>query len=187
MKRRKFLKAAGTAMTVPVLLNGMKLSAMPKSAMFNNMDETDRVLVLIRLNGGNDGLNMVIPRDQYDGISAVRSNIMIPENNVLSLTDEVGLHPVMTGAQNLYNDGRLGVMQAVGYPNQNRSHFRSTDIWTSGSPANEYWTTGWMGRYFQNLYPEYPEGYPNETYPDPFAITMGRTVSETCQGTASQF
>ncbi|KAA3637667.1 MAG: DUF1501 domain-containing protein, partial [Bacteroidetes bacterium] len=101
--------------------------------------------------------------------------------------DEVGLHPVMTGVQNLYNDGRLGVMQAVGYPNQNRSHFRSTDIWTSGSPANEYWTTGWMGRYFQNLYPEYPEGYPNDTYPDPFAITMGRTVSETCQGTATNF
>lgn len=187
MKRRKFLKAAGTAMTVPVLLNGMKLSAMPKSAMFNSMEETDRVLVLIRLNGGNDGLNMVIPVDQYDGISAVRSNIMIPENNVLSLTDEVGLHPVMSGVQNLYNDGRLGVMQAVGYPNQNRSHFRSTDIWTSGSPANEYWTTGWMGRYFQSLYPEYPEGYPNETYPDPFAITMGRTVSETCQGTATNF
>lgn len=187
MKRRKFLKTAGTAVSVPVLLNGMKLSAMPRSAMFNNMDESDRVLVLIRLNGGNDGLNMIIPVDQYDGIAAVRNNIMIPESDILSLTDNVGLHPVMSGVQNLYNDGRLGVMQAVGYPNQNRSHFRSTDIWTSGSPADEYWTTGWMGRYLQGLYPEYPEGYPNDTYPDPFAITMGRTVSETCQGTATNF
>lgn len=187
MKRRKFLQTAGAAMTVPVLLNGMKLSAMPKSTLFNSMNESDRVLVLIRLNGGNDGLNMVIPRDQYDGIAAVRSNIMIPESSVLSLTDEVGLHPIMTGVHNLYNDGRLAVMQAVGYPNQNRSHFRSTDIWTSGSPAEETWTTGWMGRYFQSLYPDYPQGYPNDTYPDPFAITMGRTVSETCQGTASNF
>ncbi len=174
-------------MTIPVLLNGMKLSAMPKSSMFGSMNETDRVLVLIRLNGGNDGINMVIPIDQYDGIAAVRNNIMIPENNVLPLSNTIGLHPAMTGTHNLFNDGRLAVMQAVGYPNQNRSHFRSTDIWTSGSPANEYWTTGWMGRYFQGLHPDYPEGYPNEEYMDPFAITMGRTVSETCQGTATNF
>jgi uncharacterized protein (DUF1501 family) len=187
MKRRKFLQSAGAAMTIPVMLNGMKLSAMPKSSVFGSMNETDRVLILIRLNGGNDGLNMVIPRDQYDGIAAVRNNIMIPENNVLPLSDTVGLHPIMTGAQNLFNDGRLAVMQAVGYPNQNRSHFRSTDIWTSGSPANEYWNTGWMGRYFQGLHPDFPEGYPNEEFAAPFAITMGRTVSETCQGTSSNF
>lgn len=187
MKRRKFLQATGAAVSVPLLLNGMKLSAMPKSPIFNSMEETDRVLVLIRLNGGNDGLNMVIPRDQYAGISAVRNNIMIPEGNVLGLTDELGVHPAMTGVQNMYNNGHLGIVQGVGYPNQNRSHFRSTDIWTSGSPSGSYWTTGWVGRYFQGMQPAYPDGYPNDDYPDPFAITMGRTVSETCQGTSSNF
>ena len=187
MKRRKFLRTTGAAVSIPLVLNGMNLAAMPKSTVFDSMNETDRVLVIVRLNGGNDGLNMVIPRDQYEGLSAVRGNIIIPEANVLGLTDELGVHPAMAGIQNMYNDGQLDIVQGVGYPNQNRSHFRSTDIWTSGSPSEAYWTTGWMGRYFQEMQPAFPNGYPNESYPDPFAITMGRTVSETCQGTSANF
>ncbi|MFN7119310.1 MAG: DUF1501 domain-containing protein [Saprospiraceae bacterium] len=188
MKRRNFIKSAGTAMSIPLFLKGMPLAAMPKSSIFNFMDpNSDRVLVIIQMNGGNDGLNMIIPRDQYSGIAAVRSNVMIPENKVLALTDKVGLHPVMPGIKALFEDARLNIVQAAGYPNQNRSHFRSTDIWTSGSPANEFWNTGWLGRYFEKDHADFPENYPNPAYPHPFAITMGSIVSQTCQGTASNF
>lgn len=188
MKRRNFIKTAGQAVTLPILLNGMKLSALSRSAIFNAINnDTDRVLVLIQLSGGNDGLNMVIPRDQYSGLANVRPNILIPETSVLPLNDLVGLHPTMTGLKTLFEEGKLNIVQAAGYPNQNRSHFRSTDIWTSGSPADQFWTTGWLGRYMDTQYPGFPEGYPNNEYPDPFAITMGNVVSETCQGVSANF
>lgn len=188
MKRRKFLETTGAAVTLPLFLNGMNVSAFAKSSLFNAMNtETDRVLVLIQLNGGNDGLNTLIPLDQYDNLANARSNIIIPENQILSLTDTNGLHPVMTGVKDLYEDAKLAIIQSVGYPNQNRSHFRSTDIWTTGSPAEEFWTTGWLGRHFDDIHPGFPEGYPNETYPDPIAITIGSIVSETCQGIGANY
>ena len=187
MKRRNFIKTTGAAVTVPLVLNGLKIQGMPKSSLFSNMDETDKIIVLIRLDGGNDGLNMVIPRDQYLGLNAVRENIILPENAVLPLSDTVGLHAKMGSLQNTYNDGQLGIVQGVGYPDQNRSHFRSTDIWTSGSPSNQFWTTGWLGRFFEEDHPSFPENYPNDEFPDPFALTIGKTVSETCQGTSSNF
>ena len=188
MKRRKFLKATGAVVSLPILLNGFRLSAMPRRSIFNAIsDESDRVLVLIQMNGGNDGLNAILPLDQYDRLANVRSNILIPENEILGITDTVGLHPALAGVRSLFDDARLNILQSVGYPNQNRSHFRSTDIWTSGSPAEESWTTGWMGRFFQGGHPSFPENYPNEEYPHPFAITMGSVVSETCQGTAANF
>ena len=93
----------------------------------------------------------------------------------------------MTGLKSQFDDGRVSIVQAVGYPNQNRSHFRSSDIWTSGSPANQQWTTGWLGRYFEEGAPDYPTGYPNDDYPDPFAITLGSLVTETCQGSAVNY
>lgn len=188
MKRRSFIRTTGTAVTLPMLLNGMKVSALPRTSIFNFInDETDRVLVLIQLSGGNDGLNMVIQLDQYDNLANVRGNILVPQSSVLGLTDAVGLHPSMTGIRSMYDNDRLTIVQSAGYPDQNRSHFRSTDIWTSGSPANQNWTTGWLGRYLDGLYPGFPSDYPNDTYPDPFAITMGSLVSETCQGVAANF
>ena len=81
----------------------------------------------------------------------------------------------------------MAVIQSVGYPNQNRSHFRSTDIWTSASPSDEFLSTGWIGRYLDQKYPGYPVGYPNQDNPDPFAITLGAVVSETCQGPIGNF
>lgn len=188
MKRRSFLKHTGQALALPVLLNGFPVSAISRSSLFGNMNSSsDRVLVLIQLNGGNDGLNMVIPVDQYDGLANVRGNILLPQSSLLSLTDTTALHPSMAGVRSLYEQGKLGIVQAVSYPNQDRSHFRSTDIWTSGSPANEFWRTGWLGRYMDSQYANYPEGYPNAEHPHPFAITMGTVVTETCQGTAANF
>ena len=188
MKRRKFLHTAGSAISLPILLNGMSISAMPKSSIFNAIDnDSDRVLVLIQLIGGNDGINTIVPLDQYDNLMNVRGNIMLPQSSLINVNDTLAFHPNMSGIKNLYDDAKLGIVQGVAYPNQNRSHFRSTDIWTSGSPADEFWTTGWIGRHFDELYEGFPEGYPNETYPDPFAITMGNIVSETCQGIAANY
>lgn len=186
MKRRNFLRNSALT-TVPIMLNGMKLSAVPFPFLAGQGPDNDRVLVLIQLNGGNDGLNCVIPIDQYSALSAVRPNILVPESSVLSIESGLGLHPSMLKLQELYNDGKMGIVQGVGYPNQDRSHFRSTDIWTSGSEATEYLNTGWLGRYFNDGHPEYPEGYPNSEYDAPFALTMGSLVSETCQGPLTNF
>src|SRR5512147_1012444 len=94
MKRRNFFRT--TALTaVPVMVNGMKLNAVPFPFMFNKGPDNDRVLVLVQLSGGNDGLNTVIPKDQYSAISNLRSNIMIPESSVLTIEDKVALHPSM--------------------------------------------------------------------------------------------
>jgi uncharacterized protein (DUF1501 family) len=186
MKRRKFLQVSG--LSLPLALNGWNVKALAKSSLFDTIDEnSDKVLVLIQLNGGNDGLNMIVPLDQYDRLANVRSNILIPKTSLLDVGYNNGFHPAMTGLKYVFQNGSMGVIQSVGYPNQNRSHFRSMDIWQSGSPANQIWTTGWLGRYFSKNHPNYPSGYPNATNPHPFALTIGSLVSETCQGTASNY
>ena len=186
MKRRKFIQT--TSLSLPVLLNGFSLRAMPKSSIFSAItNETDRVLVLLQLNGGNDGLAMITPLDQYDKLGNARGNILIPESSLLDVGFNNAFHPAMTGLKSVFDDGKMSVIQAAGYPNQNRSHFRSSDIWTSGSPADVVWTTGWLGRNFEKDHPAYPEGYPGGDFPDPFAITIGSLVSETCQGTIANF
>jgi len=188
MKRRDFVKNMAIASAgVPIVFkSGIKIQSLAKQ-MFKVADMADdRVLVVIRLNGGNDGLSTVIPIDQYDNLVIQRDNVLIPETSILSLTNAVGFHPIMTGMQNMYNDGHLGIIQNVGYPEQNRSHFRSMDIWSSGlidSPAD----TGWLGRNFDNHYPNYPDAYPDAQNPDPFAISMGYEVSSTCQGLMANF
>ena len=187
MKRRSFLQKS-SFVSVPLLLNGLSLSAVNRSKVFATLnDDSDNILVLVQMNGGNDGLNTIIPLDKYDILNTVRSNVMIPESDVLKLQDDRGLHPTMTGIRNLYDQAKVAIVQDAGYPNQNRSHFRSTDIWTTGSPADEFWTTGWLGRYLESYYADYPVGYPNESCPDPFAISLGSSVSETCQGSSSNF
>ncbi|HMQ49645.1 MAG TPA: DUF1501 domain-containing protein [Saprospiraceae bacterium] len=188
MKRRTFLRHTGTAVSIPLLLNGLKLSASPRQAMFRHLNpDNDKVIVLIQLIGGNDGLNCIVPMDQYDNLANARGNILLPENELLYVTDTNFFHPAMLGMKSLYDDAKMRIVQSVGYPNQNRSHFRSLDIWNTGSPAEEAWRTGWFGRYFESLHPSFPTNYPNEEYPHPFAITMASIVSETCQGTASNF
>ena len=189
MKRRSFLKYTSQALALPLIINGQRLSAITQPALMRGIhSENDRILVLLRLNGGNDGLNTIIPLDQYDNLAQVRSNILLPENDLLSISDANALHPTMQGIQQLFENERVGIIQSVGYPNQNRSHFRSTDIWTSGSPADENWQTGWLGRHMDELYPGFPEGYPNDDYPHPFAINMGSSiVSNTCQGSSANY
>jgi uncharacterized protein (DUF1501 family) len=187
MKRRSFLKNGALAsLSLPFVQNGFSMQAIAKQLFEVPKSAEDKVLILIRMNGGNDGLNMVFPRDQYAEMLVQRSNILVPETAILPLTLEVGLHPKMTGMQTLFDEGKLSVIQNVGYPEPNRSHFRSMDIWTTGAlDINQ--TSGWLGRYFDSAYPNFPDAYPNVDFPDPFAISMGSEVSTTCQGLMGNF
>lgn len=187
MNRRSFIKNLGMAVGGPMMLNGLGLSPLTRSFLTNFLGETDKILVLVQLNGGNDGLNTLIPLDQYDKLKNARGSILIPENQILPLTGTLGFHPQMTGMKSLFDEGKIGIIQSVGYPDQNRSHFRSLEIWASGSPSNQFWNTGWAGRYLDGEAPGYPIGYPNATAPHPFAISMGYLVSETCQGDVANY
>lgn len=180
MKRRKFIKSAAAAgVVVPAMVNGIPLKAHSTNAwmqsMLNPMVDTDHVMVVIYLGGGNDGLNTTIPLDQYAKLNTARSNVMIPQNRILSLNGQsaLGLHPSMTGMQTLFNEGKLKIVQNVGYPNPNFSHFRSTDIWASGSDSEQYLNTGWLGRYLEEEFPGFPLNYPNASNPDPLAVQVG--------------
>lgn len=147
----------------------------------------DRKLVLIQLDGGNDGLNMVIPISQYDNLANARRNILVDQVKILKLTDETGLHPSMPELTNLYKDGKVQIIQGVGYPNPNLSHFRSKDILISASDSNTEISSGWLGRMFSNQYPGYPTGYPNDKQPHPIALTIGSTSSAVCQGELANY
>lgn len=190
MKRRDFLRKTIPATVLPSLLNGYSFKAFSSSPLAQalaNSVITDHVLVLIQLNGGNDGLNMVIPLDQYSNLSAARPNLLIPDTQVLPIfgTLDTGLHPAMSGMQQLFNDGKVSIVQGVGYPSPNFSHFRSTDIWLSGSDSNQVLSSGWAGRYLNYEYPNFPTGYPNTAMPDPLALQIGSTVSLALQGPAA--
>jgi len=188
MKRRSFLQNTLQGVTLPALLNGFSVKAFGEASPFFDMfglaDDTDHVLVLVQLNGGNDGLNTVIPLDLYSNYRNARTNVAIPENKVLSLSGrkDAGLHPAMTGMQALYNEGKLNIVQAVGYPSPNFSHFRATDIWMSASDSDKFVNTGWAGRYLNQAYPNFPTGYPNSKMPDPVAIQIGSVTSLMLQG-----
>ncbi|MFA6259944.1 MAG: DUF1501 domain-containing protein [Bacteroidia bacterium] len=192
MKRRKFIGTGITGGLLPLLLNGFSIRAMadnPLLSFLGKAGNSDRVLVLIQLNGGNDGLNTVIPIDQYSNLTNARSNIIIAQNKILALSgnDKTGLHPGLAEVRGLYDNGRVAIIQSVGYPNPDFSHFRSTDIWLTASDTNQFLDEGWMGRYLDTKYPGYPTGFPNTTYPDPPAIQIGAMVSPALQGQDGSF
>lgn len=190
MKRRNFLKSIPYAV-LPSVLGGYSIQAFGSNPLLDALSaaytETDKVLVLIQLSGGNDGLNMVLPLDQYSGMSVVRGNILVPDTKALVLPDNpnTGLHPAMTGLFDLYKDGKVNVIQGVSYPTPNFSHFRATDIWMSASDSNQELNTGWAGRYLMNEYPNFPVGFPNSTMPDPLAIQINGSVSSVFQGVSN--
>lgn len=146
--RRDFLKGAVlfSAMGVaPAFLTRAVTGAQPAIAGFRD----DRVLVVIQLGGGNDGLNSVVPYGD-DAYYRVRPTLGLRPERVLKLDDYLGLNDKLTGLKALYDDGLLGLIQGVGYPNPDRSHFRSMEIWHTASESDEYLGTGWIGRYFDN-------------------------------------
>jgi uncharacterized protein (DUF1501 family) len=154
--RRIFLQRSlamlAVAPTVPSFLDRTMMAlANPANAQrLQQPTGTDgKILVVVQLSGGNDGLNTVIPYGD-DIYHRARPALGHDANAVLKIDNYLGLHPNLTAFKELYDNGQMAVVQGVGYPNPNRSHFRSMDIWQSGDPTTEVTTTGWIGRYFDN-------------------------------------
>jgi len=141
VSRRKFIQLgslASASLMVPQFLRGFEFSPKPLPG--------NRALVIIQLSGGNDGLNTIIPY-RNDLYYKSRPQIGIKKESALALTDDVGINPSLKFIKQLYDDGKVSIINGVGYPHPNRSHFRSMDIWQSGSSSDELITSGWIGRY----------------------------------------
>jgi len=164
--RREFFQLGGKGIGLlafsrfaPAFLVNSTLAAAPAP-------EKDRsILVIVQLAGGNDGLNTLVPFEDAD-YYRLRPTLGIPKDKVLALSDTLGLHPSCAALQGLVHDGKLAIVQNVGYPNPNRSHFRSTEIWETGSDSNEFVDTGWIGRYMDNAC----AGSPADDAHDPLAV-----------------
>ena len=189
MKRRNFIKTTALAST-PLLLRGIPVIA---SSEFDSLTlekmalsavNCGKILVIIQQNGGNDGLNTVFPLDQWSKLFNARSNILMAESSVLTLNNNssTGLHPAMTEMKNLYDNGKMMIVQGVSYPNPNFSHFRATDIWFTASGSNQNLDSGWLGRALDIKYPNYPNAYPSAEMSAPLAIQIGSTLPFSLQG-----
>ncbi|MFI5148646.1 MAG: DUF1501 domain-containing protein [Bacteroidia bacterium] len=143
MDRRHFIKAstlASGALFLPSFLKAFERRTLPGG---------NKVLVIIQLGGGNDGLNTIVPFENEIYYNK-RKTLSVPKTEVISLSDQLGMNPGMQGLKEMYDQGWMTVVNSVGYPNPDRSHFRSMDIWQSASDAREYLSTGWIGRYLDS-------------------------------------
>lgn len=192
MKRRSFLKHAGFAAGVPIAFQGMPLKVLGSHQRVQQLaaqSDNDRVIIMLQLHGGNDGLNTVIPLSNYDEYYSRRANIaipykvgnrtLIPLDSTINPEDQVGLHPDMHDFKYLYDVGRAAVFQGVSYENNNGSHFRGRDIWFMGGDSDEYLSSGWIGRYLGQEYEplSYPQDFPTTEMPDPLALEIGNDLS----------
>lgn len=200
MNRRKFLKNGikACASTVVVEQFLMNQHLFGQNALMKAIAGScsDNILVVVQLFGGNDGLNTFIPLDQYSTLQGVRSNIMIPENNlrfatsvnngmatlgnrstVTSKYSDLAFHPAMEGMYNLFEEEKMSLVMSCSYENPDFSHFRATDIWMMGADSNEFLLSGWIGRELEATYGEYgfpdPEELLANGYPDPLSVNMG--------------
>lgn len=176
--RREFLRRSGQGIGLlafspfaPQFLVQSTLAAEPAP-------EKDRsILVLVQLAGGNDGLNTVIPYEDPE-YYRLRPTLGIAKGEVLRLSDTLGLHPGCRPLHALFDDGKLAIVQNVGYPNPNRSHFRSTEIWETASDSNTFAATGWIGRFLDNAC----AGLPADSR-DPAAVHITNGVPQSFMST----
>ncbi|MEN8824766.1 MAG: DUF1501 domain-containing protein [Wenyingzhuangia sp.] len=181
MDRRKFLRMSALSSTSAMLLNGHSLSAFSQTNLLNRIPQSvigDRALVLVQLRGGNDGLNTLIPIAQYDDYARLRPTIRIKEtglhggiplDDTLASSQQAYLHPSLTGLKSLYDEGKLNILHAVGYPQLNRSHFASRAIMFQGGDGtieNSGKPDGWMARFLYSA-------YDHEKCLDPLGIQLG--------------
>lgn len=183
-------------MSIPFSLGGVSLRVMGQNSLTQlaaAAPNDGRVLVILQMHGGNDGLNCCIPVAKYSEYYNARPNIAIPAANSLRKyvmldskleeNSQLGLHPDMIAMKGLYDQGRMAVVQGVSYMNNNGSHFRGRDIWFMGGSYNDYFDSGWVGRYLQGEYApyQYPQDFPilDEAHKmeDPLAIELGSDVS----------
>jgi uncharacterized protein (DUF1501 family) len=138
MKRREFLTSIGAASVA---------AALPRAALAAPGTDYGKLLILVELKGGNDGLNTVVPYTSAE-YYAIRPRLAIARDQVLQLDGKSGLHPSLQALMPLWEARELAVVQGLGYPRANLSHFRSIEIWDTASNSNEYLTEGWLARAF---------------------------------------
>lgn len=145
MKRRDFLQKTGIITTGSLLIPSFL-----KAKMFSSkLMLTKKRLVVIQLSGGNDGLNCVVPYG-LDEYYQNRTSLRIEEKDILKINEKFGFHKALKGLHALHDKGQLSILNSVGYPNPNRSHFRSMDIWHTASDSDQYLQTGWLGRFLDS-------------------------------------
>ena len=164
MKRSNFLVGALSGIAVVANTDHVFAKALAQSPLPGLPGSANRCLVLINLQGGNDGLNCVVPHGDAQYYQ-VRPTIGISRNDVLSINDHIGFNPNMRSFKSLYDKGMVAVVQSVGYPNPDHSHFRSTEIWQTAAP-DKYEHTGWLGRYLDQA------GLPNDNLFNGVAIAQ---------------
>lgn len=190
--RRSFLQALGIAGSGSMMLGSNFLTASAPSPLTSAiaMAETDNILILIRLSGGNDGLSTIIPINQYDIYANARPNIYLPESKILRLTDEYGVPTYMKSLEPMWGEGQFKAVHGVGYEGQSLSHFTGSDIFantdltTTGFSGRD---TGWMGRHFENLYPDYLSDFPGSRPEGPAAIQVGNYGSLVFEGEETNY
>ncbi len=184
MKRRDFLNVSAKMAATPLVLNSIPVGVFQPADLIGavNCDTVrDRVMIVIQMRGGNDGINTVIPVDQYNEYAALRPNIKIAQNayipldNTLAIADQVGLHPSLAPIKTMYDDGYVNLVQATGYSNHNRSHFKSTDLYLTGGDSTGplfNLEEGWMGKYISYAY-EQVIAHPQSIMQDPIGLQFG--------------
>ena len=180
MKRRDFLHKLSHASIYPSLLDSINIDDLlvGSNNTLSNTLSKDRILILIKLDGGNDGLNTLVPMNQLSSLNNIRKEVVLPDEKIINLNkNDLGLHPSLSFFKELEIQKRLKIIQSVGYETPNYSHFHSMDIWMTGveKALTEY--SGWLGRYLENQHPNFPNQYPNSNYPDPLALEIGYNSS----------
>ena len=182
--RRDFLSGLGTTLAGAFMLAGTPIRAYAENPLIKQLrnEDSDRVLVLIQLSGGNDGLNTVIPYEN-DIYYQERPSLAIdkPTAQAFAVGQDMGLHPSLTYFNSAFQDGNMALLQNVGYPDPNLSHFRSTDIWMSGSDSESVVQSGWLGRHLAQEYPDFEDDRPDF----PLAVQIGGVSSLMFQGPAT--
>jgi len=165
MKRRQFIERVGLLTgSLGLVLNGIPVRSFANPL---RTQEDDNILVFLQLTGGNDGLNTLIPFED-DIYFANRPTLAIPKNQILPVTSTLGFNPNMSAFATLFREGKMSIIQNVGYENPDRSHFKSMDIWNSSSNPESVKDSGWAARYLSSL--------PENIEPDrkfPMAVELG--------------
>lgn len=178
--RRTFLGQLGMLSAGAFLLGKFPVNALGASPLTYALDQgfEERILVLIQLKGGNDGLNTIVPLYDYGLYRQRRPTLAIPESRLFQLAPGHGMPDFMSSLEPMWEGGQMKVVHSVGYPDQNLSHFRSTDIWTSASDPDVMDQSGWLGRWLESEYPEYLINPPA----NPPALQIGPTGGLTFEG-----
>ncbi|NER12944.1 DUF1501 domain-containing protein [Leptobacterium flavescens] len=177
--RRSFLQALGIAGTGTMMLgtNSISASSVSPLTMALSQAETDNILVLVRLVGGNDGLNTIIPFYDYDNYVNARPTIHIPQDSLICLTQDFAIPNYMEPLQAMFGEGKMRAIHGVGYDDPNLSHFTSSDIWATAEDEDRI-RNGWLGRYYEHLYPDYFINPPE----NPAAVQIGNFANLVFEG-----